>query len=142
VKWLVDTCILIDLLQGDHDFATCSADALDAKRDEGLLISPVTFVELAPSFNGNIVAQNEFLRGLEITCLFHGNQFMLAAAHRAWHEQILRKHAGTSPKRPIADVLIGAHALMVGGLITRNESDFRALYPNLKILNPLQSEAL
>ena len=136
MSWLVDTCVLIDLLQGDHDFATCSADALDAKRDDGLLISPVTFVELAPSFKGDIVAQNEFLLGLGVTCLFKGNYVALVAAHRAWHEQILRRRAGTAPKRPIADVLIGAYALTVGGLITRNESDFRALYPTLRILNP------
>ena len=33
-------------------------------------------------------------------------------------------------------VLIGAYALSVGGLITRNEADFRALYPSLTIFNP------
>ena len=35
-----------------------------------------------------------------------------------------------------ADIMIGAYALRKGGLITRNESDFRALYPNLPIFNP------
>ncbi len=32
--------------------------------------------------------------------------------------------------------MVGAFALRTGGLITRNESDFRTLYPSLPILNP------
>ena len=30
--WVVDTCVLIDLLRRDEAFAELSADALDAKR--------------------------------------------------------------------------------------------------------------
>ena len=44
---------------------------------------------------------------------------------------------GETGKRPIADVLIGAFAMRKGGLITRNEADFRSLYPGLTIFNPL-----
>ena len=42
-------------------------------------------------------------------------------------------------KRPIADVMIGAYALQKGGLITRNEDDFRSLYPALHIYNPVKA---
>ena len=48
----------------------------------------------------------------------------------------MRKRAGRAKKRPIADVLIGAYAMQKGGLITRNEDDFHALFPNLTIFNP------
>ena len=34
------------------------------------------------------------------------------------------------------DVMIGAYAMQKGGLITRNEDDFRLLYPSLTIFNP------
>ena len=60
------------------------------------------------------------------------------AAHRAWYNHVMRKRAGVVTKRPIADVLIGAYAMQKGGLITRNEDDFRALYPNLTIFNPIK----
>ena len=40
-------------------------------------------------------------------------------------------------KRPIADVMIGEYALQKGGLITRNEDDFRSLYLDLTIYNPV-----
>ena len=36
--------------------------------------------------------------------------------------------------------MIGAFAVRTGGLITRNESDFRTLYPALPILNPANSK--
>ncbi len=51
----------------------------------------------------------------------------------------VRKRTGVVRKRPIADVMIGACAYMVGGLVTRNEADFRMLYPDLPIFNPAQS---
>ena len=36
----------------------------------------------------------------------------------------------------LIDVLCGAYAMQKGGLITRNEADFRSLYPSLAIFNP------
>ena len=36
-------------------------------------------------------------------------------------------------------VMIGAYALQKGGLITRNEDDFRSLYPALNIYNPVKA---
>ena len=50
---------------------------------------------------------------------------------------MVRKRNGEATKRPIADVMIGAYALQKGGLITRNEDDFRSLYPELTIYNPV-----
>ena len=68
---------------------------------------------------------------------FNGSEETVLAAHRAWHEHIMRKRAGSENKRPIADIMIGAYAMQKGGLITRNESDFRSLYPSLEIFNPI-----
>ena len=53
-----------------------------------------------------------------------------------WVVDVRCKRAGAVPKRPIADVVIGALAMRSAGLITRNEDDFRALYPDLTIFNP------
>jgi hypothetical protein len=49
---------------------------------------------------------------------------------------IARKRQGSVAKCPIADVLIGAFALRFQGLLTRNSSDFRQLFPSLPILEP------
>ena len=138
-KWVVDTCVIIDVLSGDGVFSAKSADAIDAKRAEGLVIAPITYVELAPSFLGDVAKQDMVLSGLGIECDFSGNKEAVLVAHKAWYEHVQRKRLGGVPKRPIADVLIGAYAMQKGGLITRNEADFHALYPNLTIFNPVSS---
>ena len=139
--WVVDTCVLIDILKADPVFGKMSARALQSKLDDTLVIAPVTYVELAPAFKGNVNAQDEFLKSIWVGCDFGDSRNAILAAHRAWHEHVLRKRAGNAARRPVADVLIGAYALSVGGLITRNEDDFRALYPSLTIFNPTTAGA-
>lgn len=138
-RWVVDTCVIIDILCGDDEFSAKSADAIDAKRDEGLVIAPVTYVELAPSFCGDMQEQDSVLAGLGIDVEFGDGREVVLEAYRAWYGHIQRRRAGGVVKRPIADVLIGAYAMQEGGLITRNEADFRSLYPGLSIFNPASS---
>ena len=49
MAWVIDTCVLIDVRLDDPAWALRSATCLNARQSEGLVISPVTFVELAPS---------------------------------------------------------------------------------------------
>ena len=129
--------MIIDVLSGDGVFSAKSADAIDMKRSEGLVVAPITYVELAPSFLGDVARQDMVLSSLGIECDFAGNKEAVLAAHKAWYEHVLRKRSGEVAKRPIADVLIGAYAMEKGGLITRNEADFKTIYPNLTIFNPV-----
>ena len=140
MTWVVDTCILLDILDRHPTFGERSADALESKMDSVLVIAPITYVELAPAFNGDSRAQDAFLNELWIRCDFEGGKDTVLAAHKAWYEHVLRKRAGEVKKRPIADVMIGAYAMQKDGLITRNEDDFRSLYPSLRIFNPTKME--
>ena len=135
--WVVDTCVIIDVLRGDETFSIRSSMALQSKLDDVLTIAPLTYVELAPEFNGDAEAQNAFLDGMWIHRDFNGSEEAVLLAHKAWNEHVLRKRNGVEKKRPIADIMIGAYAMQKGGLITRNESDFKTLYPNLTIFNPI-----
>ena len=137
MTWVVDTCVLLDLACNDKTFAGCASRAIQSKIDDALTIAPLTYVELAPQFLGNAARQDEFLRSLWIECDFDGSRDAVLAAHKAWYEHITRKRAGQVAKRPIADIMIGAYAMQKGGLITRNEDDFRSLFPNLTIFNPV-----
>jgi len=139
VIWVVDTCVLIDLLKSDPVFSKPSALALQTKLDETLVIAPITYVELAPAFKGDARAQDEFLESIWVGCDYGGSREAVLTAHRAWYEHVQRKRSGTEVRRPIADVLIGAYAMQKGGLITRNEDDFRSLYPALNIFNPVKA---
>ena len=138
MTWVIDTCILIDVLKADPIFSRRSSQALQSKMDDVLAIAPITYVELAPAFRGDVKAQKDFLDALWIQHSFDGNRDAVLAAHRSWYEHILRKRSGAEDRRPVADVMIGAYALSKGGLITRNEVDFRRLYPSLEIFNPIQ----
>ena len=140
MDWVVDTCVLLDIIDEMPPFAEAAAEALDEKAEEGeLTVAPITYVELSPAFNGDRSMQDLFLRNVGVNIDFGGNAAAVFTAHKAWYEHILRKRSGTEKKRPIADVMIGAYAMRKGGLITRNEADFKTLYPSLTIFNPLSS---
>ena len=49
------------MAENDPSFGVASATLIDSKRSEGLTICPVTYVELAPVFDGNARALDEFL---------------------------------------------------------------------------------
>ena len=136
--WVVDTCVVIDLVERDGEFGAVSAAALASKIDDSFVIAPITYVELGPVFDGDRERQDAFLKESWIDFDFAGNKDAVLAAHKAWYEHVLRKRKGEVTKRPIADVMIGAYALQKGGLITRNEDDFRSLYPDLTIYNPVR----
>ena len=135
MDWVVDTCVLLDILDEIPPFAEAAAEALDEKAEEGeLTVAPITYVELAPAFNGDRAMQDLFLRNVGVSIDFGGNAAAVFAAHH-----ILRKRSGAGKKRPIADVMIGVYAMRKGGLITRNKADFKTLYPDLRIFNPVSS---
>lgn len=136
MAWVIDTCLLIDVAEADPSFGIKSATLIDSKRAEGLAICPVTYAELAPVFNGDQKAQNEFLLKVGATWPEAWTLADTVSAHQAWHRYVIAKRAGKIPKRPIADVLIGAFASRFDGILTRNEPDFRAVFPNLKIVAP------
>lgn len=128
--------MLIDVAEADPAFGTASATLIDSKRAAGLTVCPVTYAELAPVFNGDERAQNQFLLNIGATWPEAWRLEDTLAAHDAWHRYVQAKRAGKIPKRPIADVLIGAFASRFDGILTRNESDFRSLFPALNIVVP------
>ena len=70
----------------------------------------MTCAELAPCFNGDLRAQDEFLFNLGVAWPEAWTLADTVTAHEAWHRQVTAKRAGKTPKRPVADVLIGAFA--------------------------------
>ena len=137
---VVDTCILIDIADDDPEFAGSSVECVAARVEQGLLISPVSYVELAPVFDGSRRLLDQFLTGLGIdpSAGFETTERDLAFA--AWARHISERRARRVARRPVADVLIGAMAMRHKGLITRNGADFLALYPKLRIVDPTQDE--
>lgn len=136
MTWVVDTCMVIDVLEDDPDFGESSADWLDARSSDGLAISPVTYAELAPAFRGERALQEEFLADVGIGFREGWTFDDTLAAHAAWHAHVTGRRAAEAPRRPLADVLIGSFALRFQGLITRNPEDFRKTFPELVLSVP------
>jgi len=137
MSWVVDTCIVIDVCNRDPLHHETSTALLRRLAHDGLVLCPVSFVELAPTFGGNVQQQCDFLdeAGFEYedACWIKDDTY---CANAAWHRYVAARRASVIRKRPLADILIGAFATRHDGLITRNPSDFAAIFPALPILTP------
>ena len=138
MPWVVDTCMLIDVLEDDPEFGESSALTLDAHAEDGLVVCPVSYAELSPAFQGDRPLQDEFLGGVGVDWRQDWLWEDTLRAHEAWNDFIQHKRAGRLPKRPLADILIGAFALRYQGLITRNPDDFKSVFPGLPLRGLLQ----
>ncbi|MFZ4599553.1 MAG: type II toxin-antitoxin system VapC family toxin [Terrimicrobiaceae bacterium] len=136
MAWVVDTCLLLDIGLDDPVFATESELLLERMLAEGLLVCPVTFVELAPAFSGQVKPLEEFLLRLGVESREAWLWEDTKNASDAWSMHVRKRRAQESVRRPVADVLIGAFASRFQGLLTRNGSDFRKLLPELPIIEP------
>ena len=136
MAWVVDTSVVVDLVTGDALFEPASTACLQAHLGDGLVISPVTFVELGPSFSGDDGAAESFLKSSGIGASEFWSPSDTVLAHRLWHQYQVRRRQQQVVKRPVADVLIAAFAERFQGIITRNASDFRNILPTLAVIEP------
>lgn len=134
--WVVDTCVVLDVFENDPQFGRVSARLLERLLADGLTVSPVTMVELAAAFDGDLAEQNHFLAEAGIAQPETWTMADTAAAQAAWHAYVRARRMDRTPKRPVADILIGGFALNRQGLVTRNAADFRRWFPRLVIREP------
>ena len=66
MAWVVDTCVLLDVRLDDPNFGRASAACLEAHSTDGLVLSPISFVEMAPAFRGDEALQSRWLTSLNI----------------------------------------------------------------------------
>ncbi len=140
MNWVVDTCLVIDVLDHDPEFGDASARLLDRMAPEGIVLCPISYVELAPAFLGDLRRQEEFLEGIGIHYAVPWSWTDTRNAHKAWERHVQLYRQRKVSRRPVADILIGAFAIGRKGLLTRNSEDFRSSFPTLKLLEPKGSE--
>ena len=133
----IDTNIIVALWDADSTVALPARSALDAAFHRGnLTVAAPVFAELiaAPARTENFV--NAFFAdtGIAIDWELGEAIWRLAGqAFRAYAER-RRKHRDPSPRRILADFLIGAHAATHGyRLLTMDVRVYRAAFPTLKI---------
>lgn len=136
MAWVVDTSIVLDIHTGDPIFEPASTACLQAHLADGLVICPISFVEVGPSFGGNSGATVIFLQSILISTSEMWTPADTELAHQFWHHYQAQRRQSSLSKRPVADVLIAAFAMRFQGIITRNEADFRAIAPQMTIVVP------
>ena len=136
MAWVVDTSVVLDLVTGDPQFEPASTLCLQSRMTDGLVVCPVSFIELGPAFAGDAVAAEAFLNGAGMGTREPWTSGDTTLAHRLWNDFQVRRKQVSVAKRPVADVMIAAFAARFQGIITRNGSDFRSIAPALAVIEP------
>ena len=130
---LVDTNVLVDVLQDDPQWADWSIGQLRAQAQiHELVINPVVYAELSLSF-ATLEALDAVVAKMELT-LHEIPRPALFLAGKAF-AQYRRRGGGRAQVLP--DFFIGAHAAVQGWpLLTRDAGRFRTYFPSLRVLAP------
>lgn len=130
---LVDTNVLIDVLQDDPRWAEWSIGQLRAQaRIQQLAINAVIYAEISLSFS-TLEALDEVVQtlGLHVREIPRPALFLAAKAFAQYRSR------GGSRQQVLPDFFIGAHAAVEGWpLLTRDASRFRTYFPTLEVVTP------
>ena len=130
---LVDTNVLVDVLQDDPQWAEWSIGQLRAQaRLHQLAINPLIYAEISLSFS-TLEALDEVIDtlGLVVHDIPRPALFLAAKAFARYRQR------GGSRQQVLPDFFIGAHAAVQGWpLLTRDASRFRSYFPGLVVLAP------
>ena len=132
MAWVVDTSVLLDVHLRDRSFGVASATCLVRHLSDGLIVCPVSYVEMSPAFRGDHGLQRLFLRQAGVNWMEPWKWQDTEAAYHLWAKHIAEKRVGHTAKRPLADVFIEAYAQRFQGLITRNPAHFSSV----KVVTP------
>ena len=130
---LVDTNVLVDVLQDDPQWANWSIGQLRAQASiHQLIINPIIYAEISLSFST--------LEGLESavsTLALELRDIPRPALFLAAKAFVQYRKRGGSKLQVLPDFFIGAHAAVEGWpLLTRDASRFRTYYPTVEVIAP------
>ncbi|HRH88158.1 MAG TPA: type II toxin-antitoxin system VapC family toxin [Rubrivivax sp.] len=130
---LVDTNVLVDVLQNDPQWAGWSIGQLRAQAKlHALAINPVIYAEMSLSFS-TLEALDDVVStmALELREMPRPALFLAAKAYLQYRRR------GGGKEQVLPDFFIGAHAAVEGWpLLTRDARRFRSYFPTLEVLAP------
>jgi len=130
---LVDTNVLVDVLQNDPQWADWSISQMRAQASlHALVINPIIYAEVSLSFS-TLEALEDVVRTLALELLEIPRPALFLAAKA--YAQYRRR--GGSKRQVLPDFFIGAHAAVEGWpLLTRDANRFKTYFPTLEVLAP------
>jgi predicted nucleic acid-binding protein len=130
---LVDTNVLVDVLQNDPQWAEWSIAQLRAQAQlHELAINPVIYAELSLSFS-TFEALDRVVATMELAM----HEVPRPALFLAGKAYLQYRRRGGGKAQVLPDFFIGAHAAVEGWpLLTRDASRFRTYFPSLEVIAP------
>ena len=130
---VVDSSVLIDVIDEDPDWCPWSLAALDEWSRRGpVLINPIIYAEISPDFN-HPAALDAVLEkvGIEYRDISREALFLAGKAHQAYRRR------GGARTGVLPDFFIGAHAAVLGApLLTRDVRRFQSYFPSVRLVTP------
>jgi len=134
VKVAVDSSVLLDVLGADPVHGEQSREALRVAYDTGALVAcEIVWAEVRAHFQNDADFSDAMkLLGIRFEPIIED---AAAKAGQLWRE--VRRERGATRVRVVADLLIGAHALMQSdALLTRDRGFYRSRFKGLRIVEP------
>lgn len=134
---IVDTNVLVDVLQDDPQWADWSIGQLRAQsKVHELVINPVIYAELSLMFD-DVEALDAVVERMELRFqeLPRPSLFLAGKAFVRYRRE------GGSKQNVLPDFFIGAHAAVQRcGILTRDTRRYRSYFPTVDLLTPAAAE--
>ena len=130
---LVDTNVLLDVLEDDPDWVDWSLHQLRAQSQiHSLAINPIIYAELSLAFT-HFEALDAALDGMGLAVLDLPRPALFLAG-KAFAQY--RRRGGTK-SNVLSDFFIGAHAAVAGvPILTRDTARYRTYFPSVRLVAP------
>jgi len=130
---LVDTNVLVDVLQNDPQWADWSMAQLQAQsKVHRLSINPIIYAELSLTFS-TVEALDAVISRMELDLL----DIPKPALFLAGKAFVQYRRGGGARTNVLADFFIGAHAAVSGlPVLTRDTRRYQTYFPSIKLVTP------
>lgn len=130
---LVDTNILVDVLEDDPDWSDWSIHQLRTQaKVHKLLINPIIYAELSTTFSSvDVLDKTVDDLGLQMTEIPRAALFLAGKAF------VRYRHLGGVKLNVLGDFFIGAHAAVSGlPILTRDTRRYRSYFSSVRLIAP------
>jgi predicted nucleic acid-binding protein len=130
---LVDTNVLVDLLQNDPDWVDWSIAQLRAQSQiHRLIINPIIYAELSLTFS-SVEALDRVLAGMVLPVV----EVPKPALFLAGKAFVQYRRRGGQKSNVLADLFIGAHAAVARlPVLTRDAQRYQSYFPSVRLVTP------
>ena len=133
MRVLVDSNVLLDLLEADSSWYEWSAESIVRCATYGrLVINHIVFAEVSVGFSSIEALDQKLPRSL-----YERAHLPWEAAFLAGKAFVEYRRAGGTRRSPLPDFYIGAHAAVTGmSLLTRDAARYRTYFPTVRLIAP------